>query len=67
MVYLRKECFSTIIYNKLKNKKSGPYEILKNINDNSYDVKLRNDMAFSPRFNVIGLFKYHALKESVYP
>lgn len=67
MVYLTKECFSTIIYNKLKNKKFGPDEILKNINDNSHDVKLRNDMAISPIFNVAILFKYHSLKEAVYP
>jgi hypothetical protein len=59
MVYLQKERLPLDIKEKLRQRKYGPFSILRKINDNAYAKDLRAAMGISNTFNVADLALYH--------
>ena len=64
MVYLRKGRLPVGTSEKMKNKKYGPYEIIKKINDNAYVVDLPDNLVISSTFNVANIFEYFSSEDS---
>ncbi|KAK9920990.1 hypothetical protein M0R45_029522 [Rubus argutus] len=63
-VYLKNERFPVGSYNKLKERKIGPCQILTKINDNAYKIDLPPNIRTHPTFNVRDLSEYHGELES---
>ncbi|GKA11144.1 RNA-directed DNA polymerase, partial [Tanacetum coccineum] len=57
-IHLRKECFSTRHFGKLKPRGDGPFRVLKNINDNAYKIEIPSHYNVSATFNVADLSPY---------
>ena len=55
---LKKEIFSRGGYNKMKMRKIGPSEILRNFLANEYELELLACIGIFPIFNVIDLYPY---------
>lgn len=58
MAHLNKYKAPTRTHNKLQFKKFGPFQILKEINSNTYILNLPSDMKISATFNVSDLHPY---------
>ena len=59
MIRLRPERFHPSTYQKLQAKKTGPFQVLKQLSENAYLLELPLDLHFSPIFNVEDLCIYH--------
>ena len=57
MVHLCKNLFHSGTYNKLKDKKIGPFRILQKIGDNAYKIDFPTDMNISNTFSVADIFE----------
>jgi hypothetical protein len=65
MVYLRKERLPLDIKGKLRQRKYGPFSILRRINDNAYMIDLLAEIRISNSFNVADLTLYNP-EEALY-
>lgn len=61
MAHLLKDQFPISKYNKIQDKKFGPYRILNKINDNAYTIDLPFEFGISSTFKVVDLLEYFAL------
>ena len=55
---LTKDCFPAGEYDKLSQRKVGPFQIVRKISNNAYKLKLPKHMKTSEVFNVKHLVKY---------
>jgi hypothetical protein len=55
MVYLRKERLPGGVHGELRQRKYGPFSILKKISDNAYGVDLPREMNISNTFNMVDI------------
>jgi hypothetical protein len=55
IVYLRKGRLSSGTSRKQRNKKYGPYKVLKKINNNAYVIDFPEEVAIFPTFNLIDI------------
>lgn len=60
MIYLRKSQFPMGTYNKLKQRKLGPFQIVQRFGSNAYKIQLPPDYNISPIFNVADIYSYQA-------
>jgi hypothetical protein len=63
-VYLCKERFSEQCKSKLQPRADGPFKVLHKINDNAYEIDLRDTYAVSSSFIVADLSPFIGLEES---
>lgn len=54
-IHLRKKCFPTGRFGKLKPRDDGPFRVLKKINDNAYKIDLPGHYNVSATFNIADL------------
>ena len=58
LAYLKRDIFPKWEYNKLKMKKIRPYNIVKKISANAYELEIPTGVSISPIFNVADLYPY---------
>lgn len=66
MVHLSKDRYPVRTYSKLSDKKIGPCEILRKIDENAYVVDLPENFNISSTFNITDLRKYYPPEDEEY-
>ena len=59
MVFLCKEIFLSVTYNKFKPKKYGPFKVLRKINENAYMIDLIKHFSSLNTFNISDIYEYY--------
>ena len=62
-VYLRKKRFPHLRRNKLQPRAIGPYQVIKKIGDNAFEIQLPADFNISPIFNIGDLTLHQPVQE----
>jgi hypothetical protein len=58
LAHIWKEMFPRGTYNKMKMKKIGSCKIIRNFEENTYEIELPYGVGISPIFNIVDLYPY---------
>ena len=62
-LHMRKERFPAQRKSKLMPRRDGPFQVIKRVNDNAYQLDLRGEFNVSATFNVADLSPFHEINQ----